>query len=241
MERQREEEEEEEEEEEGMQRAPHPPLVCVISQGRAGYQGERVVVLCGGLTASSLLPPTAGEVLMEEDLGGEREREREIWSLCLNVRPVSERDSTSHFGMDVFICGVKKGQFHRVMPPTDRRAPCASCSLTCRSITVTQWFSGLLQISIKLLLDLWATSPPNSASLFLSLFLSSYLFLLCCVAWVKCVVFKSPRNTCLIRLLLLWVTGHYIFYSNWVISCETFMCRWRVLTKEGVNYNLVRF
>lgn len=54
-------------EEEGSgKEASHPALVSVISRGRA-LSGERVVVLPEVLTASSLLPPAAEEVLMEEE------------------------------------------------------------------------------------------------------------------------------------------------------------------------------
>lgn len=53
-------------EEEGSgKEASHPALVSVISRGRA-LSGERVV-LPEALTASSLLPPAAEEVLMEEE------------------------------------------------------------------------------------------------------------------------------------------------------------------------------
>lgn len=48
----------------GEKEASHPALVSVISRGRA-LSGNRVVVLPEVLTASSLLPPAAEEVLME--------------------------------------------------------------------------------------------------------------------------------------------------------------------------------
>lgn len=44
-----------------------PPTACVCNLSGKGYIRERVVVLWEVLTASSLLPPTAEEVLMEED------------------------------------------------------------------------------------------------------------------------------------------------------------------------------
>lgn len=56
-------------------KASHPPLISVISWEKELIR-ERVVVLWGVLTASTRLPPTAEEALMEEDFQRESKKKK---------------------------------------------------------------------------------------------------------------------------------------------------------------------
>lgn len=124
-----------------------PPTVCVCNLSGKGYIRERVVVLWEVLTASSLLPPTAEEVLMKEDFKekgrwGEKEW---VWMSTFLTPFLGGNKSarSSHLAIAILKCinlwCKKKGQFYCSIAQIDQNIIIIYKGLLgCWSITMTQ-------------------------------------------------------------------------------------------------------